>query len=288
MKQLKRSFPFFVAPAMVSYILVVIIPFIMGIIYSFTDWKGAYVAEWWVGLKNYRLALTGAEFLYSLRLTLFFTISNVILVNVLAFTLALLVTRGFKGSNLFRTTFFLPNVIGGLILGYIWKFVFDVIFDKMIYNLTFMEFFRYWLQDESKAFWALVIVATWQMAGYMMIIYIAAIQNIPDELLEAADVDGANFFSKLVHIIMPLVAQAFTITIFLTLSNSFKLLDPNISLTNGGPGRRTELLALHIFKTGQEYGRYGLAQAQAIIFFFMIAIVTLAQVYFSKRKEIES
>ncbi|PKM93935.1 MAG: ABC transporter permease [Firmicutes bacterium HGW-Firmicutes-1] len=288
MKHLRKSFPFFIAPALIAYILVVIIPFGMGIVYSFTDWKGAYVSDWWVGLKNYEIALTGAEFLYSLRLTLLFTLCNVIFVNVLAFTLALLVTRGFKGSNIFRTTFFLPNLIGGLILGYIWKFVFDVIFDKMLYNATFMEGFRYWLQDEKKAFWALVIVATWQMAGYMMIIYIAAIQNIPEELLEAADVDGAKFFKKLRHIIMPLVTQAFTVTIFLTLSNSFKLLDANLSLTNGEPGRTTELLALHIFKTGQEYGRYGLAQAQSIIFFFMIAVVTLVQVYFSKKKEIES
>ena len=180
----------------------------------------------------------------------------------------------------------MPNLIGGLILGFIWQFIFVGVFQTI--GETFkINFLQGWLSDDKTGFWGLVIILTWQMAGYLMVIYIAALQNIPSELIEAAEIDGANSWEKTRHIIIPMVAPAFTISIFLTLANSFKLFDQNLALTNGGPGNATEMLALNIYKTAFTFSKYGEAQAKSIVFFIVVAGITLVQVYFSKKKEVE-
>lgn len=280
----------FVLPIFTIFILVVIVPSLYGFLYSFYDWngiKGLGEIEF-IGFKNYISAFTESDksFLKSFLFSIEFTILSVAMINLVGFGLALLVTRGFKGSNVFRTIFFMPNLIGGLILGFIWQFIFVNVFNFIGKELG-ISLLQGWLGSQLTGLIGLVILLTWQMAGYIMIIYIAAIQNIPSELIEAADVDGASVMQKIRHIIFPMVAPAFTISLFLTLSNSFKLFDQNLSLTNGGPYRSTELLALNIYKTAFTFNRYGVAQAKAIVFFIFVSLITLSQVYFTKKREVE-
>jgi raffinose/stachyose/melibiose transport system permease protein len=211
----------------------------------------------------------------------------IILVNVIGLSLAMLVTSKIKSRNLLRSIYFLPNLIGGLILGFIWKFVFTKFFVQVGEVLGNSSIFFNWLDDPTASFWALVFVGTWQMAGYVMIIYIAAIQGVSDEVLEAADMDGAGGWMRFRKIMFPLIMPAFTISLFLTLSNAFKQYDTNISLTNGGPYGTTELVAMNIFKTAFSMNQYSLAQAKAIIFFLVILVVTVTQVVISKKREVE-
>lgn len=288
MNTYKKHFWFFSLPALIPFFFVILVPSVMGVGYSFTDWRGAYVKDYWVGISNYTSVLQNQEFIDSFFLTIRFTLVCMILINLIGFLLALMLTSKIRHKNLFRTLFFVPNLVGGLILGYIWKFIFDVVFDDLLYSITDMEWFRFWLQTEEKAFWALVIVAIWQLSGYMMIIYIAGLESIPTEQLEAAKVEGATGIQTLFHVTIPAMSHTFTITLFLTLSYCFKYLDPNLALTNGRPGKSTELLALHILRTGQDYGKYGLAQAEAIIFFLLIGTAAMIQMYLLKRKEVES
>lgn len=278
----------FVLPLFIIFATVVLIPFVIGIFYSFFEWDGFSANPMvYVGLDNYIELIDDGRFVNSAWLTLEFTILSLVLVNVLGLGFALLVTSAFKSANFARTMFFMPNLIGGLILGYIWQFIFSDGF-RIIGDLTGNEeVFRNWLTDRDLAMYALVIVFSWQMAGYMMIIYIAGIQSIPGEVMEAAEIDGANYWQRLKNIVMPLLMPALTISLFLTLSFSFKIYDVNLSLTSGGPANSTELLAMHIYNEIFGYNNYGYGQAKAIIFFIVIAAITLVQVYMTKKREVE-
>ncbi|PHS35582.1 MAG: ABC transporter permease [Alkaliphilus sp.] len=284
----KKSFWFFLAPISLTFIIVVIIPFIIGMYYSLTDWSAIPGATTrFIGFENYREIFADAQFRTSFVKTLIYAFYAVMLINIVGFSLALLVTRKLKTSNLLRTAFFMPNLIGGLILGYIWQFVFLEILPYVSELLNTGILGARWLSDPDMALWSMAIVSTWQMGGYIMIIYIAALNSIPKELIEAASLDGAGALQKIRHITFPMVAPAFTVSLFLTLSTSFKMFDVNIALTGGGPARLTELLALGIYNKAFTQANFGEGQAQAAIFFGVIAITTLTQVYFSKRKEVE-
>lgn len=287
MKKSKLWFSFFVGPILIAFLLVVIIPALLGIYYSFTDWNGIENKAAFIGVANY-LEIFKKEngFLRAFIFTAKFSIVSVFMINLIGFGLALLVTRGMKSSNILRSIFFMPNMVGGLILGFIWQFIFTKAFDAVGVKLG-LDFLRGWLSTTGTGFWGLVILMSWQMSGYMMVVYIAALQGIPENLLEAAEIDGANTFQRLVNITIPLVAPAFTVGLFLTLSNSFKLFDQNLSLTAGGPYGSTEMLALNIYNSAFVFNKFSLAQAKAVIFLIAVAAITLTQLSFSKKKEVE-
>lgn len=290
-KKLKQSLIFwaFVGPAFLAFSLIVLYPFLSGVYYAFTSWNGVSGEINWVGLDNFKtLFTTDKQFLNSFWITTKYTIAAITITNLVGFSLALLVTQPLKTRNILRTVFFIPNLIGGLLLGFIWQFIFVKGFVS-IGELTGWHFFQLpWLGDANTAFWGIVIVSVWQGAGYIMIIYIAALQNVPQELIEAARIDGAGFWQILRHVIFPLIAPAFTICLFLTISWSYKIFDVNLSLTNGGPFKSTEMLALNIYTEAFVNNRYGLGEAKALIFFLIVAIITTLQVYFTKKREVES
>lgn len=281
-------FGLFTMPLFLIFTIVVIIPFIIGIAYSFISWDGIPAnPKVFVGLDNYITIFQDQRFFSSAGNTLKFTLLALISVNLLGLIFSLLVTSGLKTNKLARTFFFMPNLIGGLILGYIWKFIFKDAF-KFLGDQTGLDgIFFNWLINPNFALYALVIVFTWQMAGYTMIIYIAGLQGIPDELLEAAKVDGANLWHRLTKITFPLLMPSFTICFFMTLSGAFKIYDVNLSLTNGGPVHSTEMFAMNIFNEIFGYGHYGIGQAKAILFFLIVALVTLTQVVITKKKEVQ-
>ena len=251
----------------------------MGIYLSFTEFT-TVTNTTWVGLKNYKALLGSPDFMNALWFTVKFTVVSVLSINLIAFTLALLLTRGIKATNLFRTVFFMPNLIGGIVLGYIWQIIINGVLIKFGVDITF---------SAKYGFWGLVVLMNWQMAGYMMIIYIAGLQNIPGDLKEAAEIDGASPFQTLRHITIPMVMPSVTICTFLTLTNSFKLFDQNFALTGGAPAKQTAMLALDIYNTF--YGRIGsegIGQAKAVIFFIMVAVIAFVQLYITRRKEVES
>ncbi|MGZ0085968.1 carbohydrate ABC transporter permease [Caldibacillus thermoamylovorans] len=290
-RKLKNAglFALFVGPALLAFTIVVIIPFLSGIYYAFTDWNGVTGQIKWVGFDNFRYLFTeDKQFQKSFILTTKYTVVAIILTNVIGFGLALLTTQMLKTRNVLRTVFFMPNLIGGLLLGFIWQFIFVKGFAS-IGQLTGISLFeRAWLGDAKTAFWGIVIVSVWQGAGYIMMIYIAALQNIPQELIEAAKIDGANRWQVLRHITIPLVAPAVTVCLFITTASSFKIFDVNLSLTNGGPFKSTEMLALNIYTEAFVNNRYGIGEAKALIFFVVVAAITLVQVMYSKKKEVES
>lgn len=278
-KAIKRWFPVFALPTVLAFMVAFIIPFIMGVYLSFTKFTTVTNAKW-VGIENYIKAFSNADFINALWFTVKFTVISVITINVLAFLLALLLTKAIKGTNLFRTTFFTPNLIGGIVLGYIWLMIINGILYYSNATIT---------TDPAYGFWGLVVLMNWQLVGYMMIIYIAGIQNVSPDLLEAADIDGANSFQKLFKITIPQVMPSITICTFLTLTNSFKLFDQNLALTAGAPGKKTQMLALDIYNTF--YGRpgwQGVGQAKAVIFFVIVAAIALTQLYLTRSKEVES
>jgi raffinose/stachyose/melibiose transport system permease protein len=238
-------------------------------------------------LENYIQALTQDPlFLRSFAFTAVFSLVAVVAVNFVGFLLALLVTMNFKGKNILRGIFFMPNLIGGILLGFTWQFIFVQIFGALGRAFE-IPWLIGWLSNMETGFIGLLIVIVWQLSGYMMLIYLAQLQNIPDSLIEAAKIDGATAWDRLVHITLPLAAPAFTIGLFLTLSNTFKLFDQNIALTNGGPANSTQMLALHIYNTAFIEGRFGLAQSKAVIFLILVAGVSLAQLRISKNKEVQ-
>lgn len=248
MKKSKKGFWLFIAPALIAFTMVQIIPTFMGIGYSFTDWDGISKTKHFVGLSNYITILTNdLQFRKAFVFTLLFSVCAVISVNVIGFALAMLVTQKIKGSNFLRGVFFMPNLIGGILLGF-----------------------------------------TWQLSGYMMMIYIAQIQNIPDSVMEAAEIDGAIGWTKLKSIILPLMMPAFTIGLFLSISNAFKLFDQNLSLTGGGPANSTQMLALNIYNTAFGENRFGLAQSKAVIFMIVVMIISVIQLTITKKKEVEA
>ena len=263
---------------------VLVYPFMQGFYLTFTDWNGFDYTKL-KGIENYKQSLTDPHFWTTLGFTLKFVIVSVILVNLVAFGLALLVTSKLKSSNLFRTFFFIPNLIGGVVLGVIWQFIFNTALTSLArkFKIPFLQ--ESWLNDTNKAFWALIIVTVWQASGYMMIIYITGLISIEPEIVEAATVDGATPFRLLTAIKIPLMAQAFTISLFLTMRNGFMAYDVNLALTGGGPFRTTELISMHIFQEAFAFGHFGTGQAKAVLMFVMVAFAALVQVAVSKRME---
>lgn len=288
MRKSKLTFWLFLLPSLFIFINVVLIPFILGIIYSFTDWGGFTLAgAKFVAFQNYIKVLSDPMFKSSFILTFKYAIILVTLSNIIGFALALLVTRKMKTSTILRSIFFMPNLIGGLILGFIWQFIFSKLFVQIGSILHSTGIFFNWLNNPTAAFWSIVVVTAWQMSGYVMIIYIAGLQSISNDVLEAAVIDGASPLRMLYNIILPLVVPSFTISLFITLSNSFKQYDTNLSLTNGGPYGTTQLLTMNIVQTAYGRNQFALAQSKAVIFFIVIMIITLLQVYLTKSKEVE-
>lgn len=276
----KRWFAVFVGPTFIAFCIAFLVPFIMGLYLSFCEFRTVSDAQF-IGLQNYIRAFSeNSDFLNSLWFTVKFAIASVISINVIAFLLALLLTRGIRGTNLFRTVFFMPNLIGGIVLGYIWQLIINGILYNYGYSITSNATFGYW---------GLVVLMSWQMIGYMMIIYIAGIQNIPTAILEAARVDGAGLLRTLRSIIIPSVMPSITICLFLTITNSFKLFDQNLALTAGAPSKQTQMVALDIYNTF--YGRVGyegVGQAKAVVFFILVAVVALLQLYLTRSREVEN
>lgn len=279
-KAIKRYWPIFALPTMIAFTIGFIAPFILGIYLSFCKFTTVTDATW-VGLSNYAKIFNDPSdpFVHSLWYTALFTIVSVLLINVLAFAVAMLLTRKIKGTNIFRTVFFMPNLIGGIILGYIWQLLLNGILANFQKTLTY---------SSTYGFWGLIILMCWQQIGYMMIIYISGIQNIPGELVEAAKIDGANSRQILFNVTIPMVMPSITICTFLTLTNGFKLFDQNLALTNGAPSKMSEMLALNIYNTF--YGRNGyegVGQAKAVLFFILVAAIAIAQNVITRRKEIQ-
>lgn len=278
----------FLFPLMITFAITVLLPFVLGIFYSMTDWTGITFTKF-VGLDNYIQMFKKADYLYSLVITFIYTVLNMIAVNITAFTLALLCTSRVKGKDFYRAAFFVPNLIGGLVLGYVWQFIFNKVLVSLFTGSMSM------LADANLAFAAILIVGTWQYAGYIMMIYVTGLQGVPKDVLEASCVDGANQWRTLTKIKMPMIANTFTVCIFLTLVNSFKQFDLNLAITNGAPSRilgervvnATEFLALNIYNTAISKNQYAMGQTKAVVFFIILAIVSLTQVSISKKREVE-
>lgn len=278
-KMMKKYFPVFVLPTLLAFTIGFIVPFIMGVYLSFCKFTTVTDAKF-VGLQNYvKIFTEDGTFGHALWYTTAFTVVSVVLINVIGFAVALLLTKKIKGTNIFRTVFFLPNLIGGIILGYVWQLLLNGLLLQINKTLTYSSVY---------GFWGLVILMCWQQIGYMMIIYIAGIQNIPGELIEAAQIDGANKGQLLKHVIIPMVMPSITICTFLTLTNSFKLFDQNLALTNGEPSNMSEMLALNIYNTF--YGRTGwegVGQAKAVIFFILVGAIAMIQNRLTRSKEVQ-
>ena len=277
-KTLKRYFPIFVLPTLIAFSIAFIIPFVMGVYLSFCKFKTITNAQF-VGLENYIKIFADKDFVNAFGFTLKFSVVSIVTINVFAFILALALTRKIKGTNLFRTVFFMPNLIGGIILGYIWQ--------QMI-NAVLLKYQTTLVANPTYGFWGLIILMNWQMIGYMMIIYVAGLQNVPTDLIEAAEIDGATSLQTLFKVKIPMVMPSITICLFLTVSNSFKLFDQNLALTAGAPSKKTAMLALDIYNTF--YGRSGfegVGQAKAVLFFIVVAVIALGQLVLTRRKEVE-
>lgn len=275
---LKKWFPVFVLPTLAAFTIVFAVPFILGLGLSFTEFTTVLDAKW-VAFANYVKAFSNSDFLNALWFTVKFTVVSVITINLISFGLATLLTKGFKGTNIFRTVFFMPNLIGGIVLGYIWQMIINGVLQNFGVTITY---------DAKYGFWGLVFMMNWQLIGYMMIIYIAGIQNIPSDLQDASKVDGANRIQTLRHVTLPLVMPSITICLFLTITNSFKLFDQNLALTAGAPSKQTAMLALDIYNTFYgKIGREGIDQAKAVIFFIIVAAISFAQLIYTRNKEVE-
>ena len=286
----------FLLPTLIAFVMVIIIPFIFGIYYSFTDWQGPGAVSQSVGFANYAEIFKDAGFLHSFLITLLFTVLNIVTVNVVAFAISLLVTSEIRGRNLYRAGFFVPNLIGGIVLGLVWQFIFSNILPSIGQSLGLPTLSKSLISNKDTVMFTMVTVNTWQYAGYIMLIYVAAIQGISKSVMEAAEVDGARYWTRITRIQIPLMANAFTISLFLTLTNSFKMYDVNVALTNGGPvtlfmGKPTqasELLALNIYNTAFKYNNMAQGQAKAVIFFIVLTIFSIIQVTWNKSKEVEA
>ena len=281
------SFLTFAFLPLFAFTTVLLIPFLVGVLLTFTDWSGIVPIDSldysWVGFANFAEALSSRDFLDVLWLTVRYVFLVIVFTNAIAFGLALLVSSRLPMRNLFRAAFFVPNLIGGVLLGFIWQFIFAT-FVPYIGDLTGIELLQFsWLVETPKAFSALVIVSVWQMSGYMMLIYIAGLTGISTEVLEAASIDGASNFGQLVYIKIPLMIQAFAISVFLTLRNSFMVFDVNLALTDGGPFRSTEMMTLHIFNEAFVAQNFGPAQAKSIILFIIVAAIAILQVVITNR-----
>jgi raffinose/stachyose/melibiose transport system permease protein len=278
-KTTKKYFPIFVLPTLVAFFIAFVIPFVWGVYLSFQKFRTVKDTTF-VGFENYVKAFADdSDFIPAFKFTVSFAVVAVILINVIAFIFALLLTRKVRGTNVFRTVFFMPNLIGGIVLGYIWN---------SIFNAILQEYGTALVNDAKYGYWGLIILMCWQLIGYMMIIYIAGLQNVPTELNEAADIDGATGRQKLFKITIPMIMPSITICLFLSLSNCFKLFDQNLSLTAGAPMDQTKMLALDIYDTF--YGSrnsMGIGQAKAVVFFIVVAVITVTQLALTRKKEVE-
>ncbi len=277
-KAVKKYWPIFLLPTMAAFLIGFIIPFIEGIYLSFCNFTTIKDAKF-VGIQNYIEAFKDSNFLGSFKFTTLFAIVSLVLINVLAFLVALALTQNIRGKNIFRTVFFMPNLIGGIVLGYVWQLIFDGIFVKFDTALKL---------NETLGFWGLVILVGWQQIGYMMIVYIAGLQAIPGDIQEAAMIDGATRMQRLFKITIPNMMPSITICTFLTITNSFKLFDQNLALTGGEPLHKTEMLALNIYSTF--YGRVGaegVGQAKAVVFFIIVVAIGLLQLKLTRDKEVQ-
>lgn len=277
-KTLKKYFAVFTLPTILAFCLAFVVPFVMGLYLSFCKFTTVTNATF-IGFKNYIKAFAEPDFINAMFFTVKFAVIAIITINVFAFALSLLLTRKIKGTNLFRTVFFMPNLIGGIILGYIWQSMINAILVK--YETTLVA-------NATFGFWGLVILMNWQLIGYMMIIYIAGLQNVPTDLIEAAEIDGATGWQTLIKVKIPMVMPSISICLFLTLSNCFKLFDQNLALTSGAPSKKTAMMALDIYNTF--YGRAGfegVGQAKAVMFFIIVATIAISQLVATRSKEVE-
>lgn len=279
-RNIKKYFPVFLLPITIAFAFAFVIPFAMGVGLSFTEFTAVTDAKW-VGFQNYISAFSSSsDFLHALGFTALFTVVSVVTVNVLSFALALLLSRGIRGTNLFRSVFFMPNLIGGIVLGYIWNLLINAVLSSFGVDITYKA---------EYGFWGLVILTNWQLIGYMMVIYVAGLQNVPNDLIEAAQIDGASPAKTLFSVKIPMVMPSITICMFLTLTNSFKMFDQNLALTAGAPERETEMLALNIYNTF--YGRVGwqgVGQAKAVIFFLIVGLLAFLQLKITSSKEVNA
>lgn len=284
----------FLAPCVIAFVMVIIIPFFFGLYYSMTDWNGVNTTVHFVGFKNFAKLFSTPDFIYSMGITVLYTVINVVAVNIVSFLLSLLVTSKVRFRNFYRAGFFVPYLIGGIVLGYIWQFIFNQILVSFgnAWEIPFLQ--ASLLSKPSTVIWMMSLVNTWQYSGYIMLIYVASIQSIPSSLMEAAQVDGANYFTRIIKILIPMMANAFTISLFLTLTTSFKQFDMNFTLTNGGPATRfmdkpvkaSQLLAMNIFNTASS-NKMAEAQAKAVVLFVVLVVFSLIQVSVNKKKEVE-
>ena len=279
-RNIKKYFPIFLLPIMIAFAFAFVIPFAMGVGLSFTEFTAVTDAKW-VGFQNYISAFSlSSDFLHALGFTALFTVVSVVTVNVFSFALALLLSRGIRGTNLFRSVFFMPNLIAGIVLGYIWNLLINAVLSSFGVDITYKA---------EYGFWGLVILTNWQLIGYMMVIYVAGLQNVPNDLIEAAQIDGASPAKTLFSVKIPMVMPSITICMFLTLTNSFKMFDQNLALTAGAPERETEMLALNIYNTF--YGRVGwqgVGQAKAVIFFIIVGLLAFLQLKITSSKEVNA
>ena len=280
-KALKKSAPIFILPTLIAFTIGFIVPFIQGLYLSFCQFTTVSNATW-VGLTNYKAAFTDTTFGHSFIFTVLFAVVSILSINILAFALAVLLTQQLKGTNIFRTVFFMPNLIGGIVLGYIWQILINCILSIVGQPLLAL--------NSSAGYWGLIILMCWQQIGYMMIIYIAGLQNVSDDLLEAAQIDGATPWQTLWKVKLPMVMPSITICVFLTLTNSFKLFDQNLALTGGDPNHMTEMLALNIYQTF--YARAGaqwkgLGQAKAVLFCLLVIVISVLQLRATRKREVQ-
>ena len=284
----------FLFPLLFTFAVTVIIPLLLGVFYSFTDWNGIKFTQF-VGVSNYTSMFKDPAFIWSILLTFLFVIFNIILVNLVGFALALLCTSKLKGVNFFRASYFLPNLIGGIVLGYIWQFAFNNVLVQITAKTMGMQ--NSILSATNTAFAAIIVVYVWQYAGYIMLIYVTGLTTVPKDVLEASQIDGANAITTLMKIKIPMIASTITICTFLTLTSAFKQFDVNMALTNGTGSvtdfmgsyltNGTQMLALNIYNTAISKNSYALGQAKAVFFFIVLACVSIIQVRISNSKEVE-
>jgi len=288
-KFLKRSgyFLAFNGPTLFTFTCVLILPFVYGVYLTFTDWNAISDTYSFVGFQNYATVFTDKEFLRQFLITFKYVILSALLCNLLAFTLAYFLTSGMRCQNFLRGGFFIPNLIGGIILGYIWKFIFANVLTQVgkAFDIAWLK--TSFLTNPDRAVWALIIVTVWQYAGYLMMIYIAGFVGIPKDVQEAADIDGAHGLKKLWRVTIPMMIPSFNICMFITLSRGFMAYDLNLSLTNGGPYGSTRLAAMHVYQKAFQSKQYGIGQAEAIVLFIVVAILSVTQLLINKRREVE-
>lgn len=281
-----QQYAMFAGISTAAFVAVVILPFVYGLYLTLTSWDGVSKDKPFVGLSNYADTFADTAFWQALGRTVIYSAISVILVNVVAFALAYLVTRGVKGQNFFRAGFFIPNLIGGIVLGYVWKFVFNRAFVALGTSLSIGALSTSWLATTSGAMLCLIIVSVWQYAGYMMLIYVAGFMSVPKDLIEAAQIDGCTSNQTMFHVTVPLMTSSFVQCLFLTITRCFMVYDVNLSLTKGEPFNTSVMAAMHVYNQAFTYKKYGVGQAEALILFLVCAIVGVTQVYIGKKAEV--